>query len=178
MNFINFTALTNVMIIDHNFMNELISRKKFCASDTKINIEKIKKNNFFQQKVSKKIVYSDVYDIDTLKLGILKIKKSLYRFNFNSQDRSTEILKKLRKELKTQTYQPRPIHKRDVTKFDGGTGYVVVSSYVDMVVQAALVELLTPIVEFIFYNNSYGFRPNRGCHDALKYIKYNWQNIT
>jgi len=75
MNFINFTALTNVMIIDHNFMNELISRKKFCASDTKINIEKIKKNNFFQQKVSKKIVYSDVYDIDTLKLGILKIKK-------------------------------------------------------------------------------------------------------
>ena len=45
-------------------------------------------------------------------------------------------------------------------------------------VQAAILNLLTPLVEPLFYDNSFGFRPNKGCHDALREIKLRWQNVT
>ena len=43
-----------------------------------------------------------------------------------------------------------------------------IPSYEDKLVQAALAKILSAIYEPEFLNNSFGFRPNRGCHDAIR----------
>lgn len=53
-----------------------------------------------------------------------------------------------------------------------------IASQVDKVVQAAVLIQLEPILENIFLDCSYGGRPNRNCHLALKVIKTKWQNVT
>ena len=45
-------------------------------------------------------------------------------------------------------------------------------------IQAAILNVLEFRFEKIFHNISFGFRPGKGCHDALKHIKYKWKNIT
>ncbi len=50
----------------------------------------------------------------------------------------------------------------------GGVQYeVTVPTLVDRVIQQAILQELSPIYERKFSETSYGFRPNRGCHDAL-----------
>jgi retron-type reverse transcriptase len=46
------------------------------------------------------------------------------------------------------------------------------------VVQATILSLLTPKVEPLFYENSFGLRPNKGCHGAFRYMKLRQQNVT
>lgn len=65
-----------------------------------------------------------------------------------------------------------------IPKPDGGVRYLGIASAIDKVVQENLHELLKNLTEPIFSKHSYGFRPNLGCHDALYYIKYHWQNVS
>jgi len=46
--------------------------------------------------------------------------------------------------------------------------YLGIASQIDKVVQAAILYKLEPLFENIFLDESYGFIPKRGCHDALK----------
>jgi retron-type reverse transcriptase len=93
-------------------------------------------------------------------------------------DITQERLIKLQKDLKRQKYVPKPSKKIAIPKSGGGTRYLGIASAIDKVVQGTLLELLTVIVEPIFYQHSYGFRPRLGCHDALHQIRYAWQNVT
>ena len=45
--------------------------------------------------------------------------------------------------------------------------YLGIASDIDKIVQATVIELLVPLVDPLFYGNSYGFRPGKGCHDVL-----------
>ena len=46
------------------------------------------------------------------------------------------------------------------------------------VVQRRILKLLAPAAEQSFYGQSFGFRLRRGSHDALKYVKSYWANVT
>lgn len=83
-------------------------------------------------------------------------------------------MEKLRKELSSQNYQPKPTKKVDIPKPDGGVRSLGISSQRDKVVQAALLNLLEAKFEILFSNHSFGFRKGLGCHDALKQIKSQW----
>lgn len=81
-------------------------------------------------------------------------------------------LKKLSKSLAAQKYRPKANKRIPIPKPGGGVRYLGVASAIDKVVQSAIKLLLEPMVEPTFSQYSFGFRPGRGCHDALHEIKH------
>jgi group II intron reverse transcriptase/maturase len=128
----------------------------------------------------KKILYSEVCDMASLKNGLNRLKnnKSPGVDSLIKMDITDDRLKKLQKDLRVHAYQPKPNKRISIPKPGGGVRYLGIASTIDKVVQGTILELLSPIVEPLFNNHSFGFRPSRGCHDALKHVKYHWQNVS
>ena len=173
-------SLASALITYRNFATEPFSTKEPQVTEVKNVIGEIKSNDSSTHIPVEKISYSKICYIEMLKKGLSRLKgnKSPGVDGLTKADITVERLKKLQKDLKMQKYQPKPSKRALIPKPGGGTRYLGIASSIDKVVQATILELLTPIVEPIFYDNSFGFRPKRGCHDALKHIKYYWQNVT
>lgn len=127
-----------------------------------------------------KINYAEIYNLDNLKEGLklVKNKKSVGVDGVTKAEISEEKLIKLQKDLKKQKYKPKPSRRVCIPKPDGTQRYLGIASSIDKVVQAVLVNKLTPLVEPLFSDSSYGYRPKRGCHDALHKVRHGWQNVT
>jgi RNA-directed DNA polymerase len=87
-------------------------------------------------------------------------------------DRMDENLKVLAEQLRTGTYRPQAIRRVFIPK-PGGKELrpLGIPTVRDRVVQAAIVNVLGPIFERDFSPSSYGFRPNRGCQQALEQVE-------
>lgn len=70
--------------------------------------------------------------------------------------------------MKTMRYRHQPLRRVHIPKGKGATRPIGISSVEDKVVQGALREVLEAVYEPIFYHGSYGFRPGRSAHDALR----------
>src|SRR5262250_2400646 len=81
------------------------------------------------------------------------------------------FLEQIRDELVNNTYQPKPVRKKETPK-DGGTKVRVLSipSISDRVVPGALKLILEPIFEADFQSGSYGYRPKRTAHQAVNRV--------
>jgi RNA-directed DNA polymerase len=71
-------------------------------------------------------------------------------------------------QLMQGTYKPKPVRKVEIPKPQGGTRMLGIPTVVDRFVQQAIAQVLTPIFDPGFSNSSYGFRPRRDAHQALK----------
>lgn len=95
--------------------------------------------------------------------GVDKVTKAEYEANL------TENLHNLVEKMKQKRYRPQPVRRVHIPKDDGkSTRPLGVPAYEDKLVQRALTKVLQATYEQDFMDFSYGFRPNRSCHDALK----------
>ena len=77
-------------------------------------------------------------------------------------------LQDLHERLKTKRYRHQPIRRVHIPKDKGKTRPIGISAFEDKIVQDALREVLEAIYEQDFLDCSYGFRPGRSAHDAMR----------
>lgn len=74
----------------------------------------------------------------------------------------------IRQTILAGKYQPKPVRRVEIPKDNGKTRKLGIPTAVDRVIQQAIAQVLTPIYEPKFAETSYGFRPKRSAHDALR----------
>jgi len=86
------------------------------------------------------------------------------------EERAAANLKHLSEQLRSGSYRPQAIRRTFIPKPDGTQRPLGIPTVRDRVVQTALRHVLEPIFEKGFAAHSYGFRPGRGCKDALRRV--------
>ena len=94
--------------------------------------------------------------------GVDDVSKEQYGQNLSAK------LRDLHERLKSKRYRHQAIRRVHIPKENGKTRPIGVSTIEDKIVQNALREVLEVVYEPMFYEASYGFRPGRGAHDALR----------
>jgi len=91
--------------------------------------------------------------------GVTKLE-----YGQNLEGNLTDLLIRIRR----GTYTPKPSRIVEIPKEDGSKRPLAICCLEDKIIQSAMAKILEAIYEPIFLPGSYGFRPGRGAHDALK----------
>ena len=74
----------------------------------------------------------------------------------------------IRERLLSGTYHPQPIRPVEIPKPGGGVRTLGIPTVLDRLIQQALLQVLTPIFDPLFSEQSFGFRPGRSAHQAVR----------
>jgi len=84
-----------------------------------------------------------------------------------------ENMETIRDKIRRRRYKPQPVRRVEISKPDGGVRKLGIPTVVDRVIEQAIAQVLTPIVEPNFSDYSYGFRPKRKAQQAVvKLLEY------
>ncbi len=114
---------------------------------------------------------------DNLNIAFKRVKKNKGSAGTDGMtvDEMLPYLKEHRSELlesiRDEWYKPQPVRRVEIPKPDGGKRMLGVPTVIDRMLQQALVQVLQPIFEPIFSDNSFGFRPKRNAHQAIERAK-------
>ena len=79
-----------------------------------------------------------------------------------------EHREELLESLRSERYKPKAVRRVEIPKPDGGKRMLGVPTVIDRMIQQAIVQVLQPMYEPFFSENSYGFRPKRSAQQAMK----------
>jgi RNA-directed DNA polymerase len=117
-----------------------------------------------------------VYRKQTLKAAWNKVKDNAGAAGVDGQSveqfeaRAEHYLEELERALRMKEYRPQPIRRVEIPKESGKMRPLGIPVVKDRIVQTALKLVIEPIFEREFEESSYGFRPGRGCKDALREV--------
>ena len=110
---------------------------------------------------------------DNMNLAFKRVKanKGASGIDNMSVDELLQYLKEngeqIKESIREGKYNPKAVKRVEIPKVDGSKRKLGIPTVVDRVIQQAIAQQLSLIYEPIFSENSYGFRPNRSCHDAI-----------
>ena len=120
-----------------------------------------------------------ILDRNNLNKAYLKVKRNGGSAGIDGMtvDEMLPYLKEHREELlgalRNGKYKPKAVRRVEIPKPDGGKRKLGVPTVIDRMIQQAIVQVLQPIYEPLFSENSYGFRPKRSAHQAIsKALEY------
>ncbi|PQD95612.1 group II intron reverse transcriptase/maturase [Pradoshia eiseniae] len=77
----------------------------------------------------------------------------------------------IREAILEGTYEPMPVRRVEIPKPDGGIRLLGIPTVTDRLIQQAIAQEISKIYDPMFSEHSYGFRPNRSAHDAVRKAK-------
>ena len=89
----------------------------------------------------------------------------------NFPDKFRPLWADIRVSLNAGTYQPKPVLRVEIPKPTGGTRPLGIPSVLDRLIQQSIAQVLTPIFDPGFSESSFGFRPNRSAHQAVRQLR-------
>ena len=117
-----------------------------------------------------------VYASKTLELAWQRVRANQGASGVDGQSvkafgaNAAKYLEELGQEIRENRYRPQPVKRVEIPKSDGKKRPLGIPSVKDRIVQAAAKMVIEPIFEHQFLDMSYGFRPGRGCKDALREV--------
>ena len=125
-----------------------------------------------RQAMSEDII-TKILDRDNLNEAFKRVKANKGASGIDDMDiEETKVYIKEHKntivwQLYNRKYQPQPVRRVEIPKPNGGKRKLGIPTVLDRVIQQAMVQVLSPMFEPHFSDNSYGFRPNRSCEKAI-----------
>lgn len=142
---------------------------------------KITENNSTdaKEKGNTECLLEEILSRDNMNQAYKKVKsnKGSYGVDKMTVEELLKYLKENGEQIKQKMlegkYKPNPVRRVEIPKDDGKKRPLGIPTVVDRVIQQAIAQVLTPIFEKQFSDNSYGFRPKRSAHGAIKKCQAN-----
>ncbi|QSO47894.1 group II intron reverse transcriptase/maturase [Alicyclobacillus mengziensis] len=135
---------------------------------------RITENNNTNADESEKGLLEKIVSRDNLNKAFRKVKanKGSHGTDGMKVDELLQYLKEhgaaLRQSILDGKYRPNPVRRVEIPKDNGKIRNLGIPNVVDRVIQQAISQILTPVYEKQFSENSFGFRPRRSAHDAIR----------
>lgn len=157
------------------------------ATDLESNVMKklqdlhLRSSKFLDESIDRNL-YKIICDTETLVIAYNKLKSKPGQMtpgvNPETLDGMTlDVLKEVVDRLQDESFRFKPARRVQIPKVSGGTRPLTIASPRDKIVQEAIRMVLEAIFEPTFSEYSHGFRPQRGCHTALKSVRQNFQPV-
>lgn len=150
-------------------------------------VQVLQRNLFLSSKKNPKrsygILYDKVYRRDVLQKAWKQVSQNKGKAGVDGKSIEwikeygvAEYLEQLQKALKEKRYRPDKVKRTYILKPDGRQRPLGIPTVTDRVVQTAVKTVIEPLFESDFLNNSYGFRPKRTPHQAIKKVEKHIRN--